>query len=390
MCMDYNTFISNEDIGEIAGASNFSGFLNASDINKALETNPALNLSVILEDESSGETNQPTEVELRSQEQIEEPQANSTLLESVEVPDEPAQVGETGTETGKVGPEPTDSKERKRIKRRLARQRRVLTEKLSRLSTDPNRQGILGTEASGSRTKEAGPSNPQPSGSADSTAEKRGRSSPGENPGAKSARQEDTRPGPPSFLEATRKDIVLSIIPLDPEGNIIRATASDRMFIMEKIEQYIASKNPNINIIQFSLWGNTLKMKCLNQKTLEVVKRLVAPLKGPRSNLQGYQCLGPEDRPPLTTYGVWVEKPVPSKVQLIGLLRDANDWLNPKKLVVKATIPKEKGTTFLMGVEPEIKAELEKWNFKLHYGVGRTAHFRVKPKGQQRGEREAP
>ena len=39
------SFISNEDIGEIAGASNFSGFLNASDINKALETNPALNLS---------------------------------------------------------------------------------------------------------------------------------------------------------------------------------------------------------------------------------------------------------------------------------------------------------------------------------------------------------
>ena len=47
MCMDYKnySFISNEDIGEIAGASNFSGFLNASDINKALETNPALNLS---------------------------------------------------------------------------------------------------------------------------------------------------------------------------------------------------------------------------------------------------------------------------------------------------------------------------------------------------------
>ena len=133
--MDFKnySFISNEDIGEIAGVSNFSGFLNASDVNKALETSPALNLSVILEDESSGDTNQSTEVELHSQEQVEEPQANSTLLESVEVPVEPAEDGETGTETGKVGSEPTDSKERKRTKRRLARQRRVLTEKLSRL-----------------------------------------------------------------------------------------------------------------------------------------------------------------------------------------------------------------------------------------------------------------
>ena len=185
---------------------------------------------MILEDESSGDINQPTEVEVRSQEQVEESQANSTLLESEEVPDEPAEVGETGTEADKVGSEPIDSKEKKRNKRRLARQRRALTVKLSKLSTDPNRQGILGTEASGSRTKEAGPSNPQPSGSADSNAEKRGRSSPGENPGAKRARQEDTRPGPHSFLEATRKDIVLFITPLDPEGNNIRATASDSVY----------------------------------------------------------------------------------------------------------------------------------------------------------------
>ena len=113
---------------------------------------------MILEDEPSCDTNQSTEVELHSQEPVEEPQANSTLLESVEVPVEPAQGGEIGTETGKVGSEPTDSKERKWTKRRLARQRRALTEKLSRHSYDPNRQGILGTEASGSRTKETGPS----------------------------------------------------------------------------------------------------------------------------------------------------------------------------------------------------------------------------------------
>ena len=382
--MDLNFSISNEDIGEIAGVSDFSGFLKASDITNALATNPSLNLSMILEDESSGNINQPSEVELRSQEQVEEPQANSTLLEPEDVPVEPAEDGETGTETGKVG------SERKQIKRRLNRQRKAMTEKLSRLSTDPNGQGSLGTEASGNRNQEAGPSNPQPPGSADSIAEKRGRSSPGENPGAKRLRQEDTRPGPLSFLEATRKDIVLSITPLDLAGNIIRATASDKVFIMKKIEQYITSKNPNINITDFSLRGNILKMRCFNQKTLEVVKSVVIPLKGPRSNLQGYQCLGPEDRPPLTTYGVWVEKPVPPKDQIIGLLRDANVWLDPRKLVVKATIPKEKGTTFLIGVEPEIKAGLERQNFQLRYGVGRTAHFRVKPKGQQRGEREDP
>ena len=83
------------------------------------------------------------------------------------------------------------------------------------------------------------------------------------------------------------------------------------------------------------------------------------------------------------TYGVWVEDPVPTKTQLIALLRDANDWINPKKMVVKAIIPKGKGSTFLIGVEPEIRAELEKRNFKLQYGVGRTAHFRAKPKGRQ-------
>lgn len=84
-------------------------------------------------------------------------------------------------------------------------------------------------------------------------------------------------------------------------------------------------------------------------------------------------------------YGVWVEKPVPSQDRLFKLLRNANDWLNLGKMVVRAEIPKERGTTFLIGVEPEIRTELEKRNFRLHYGVGRTAHFRAKSKGQARG-----
>ena len=148
--MDLNFSISNEDIGEIAGANDFSGFLKASDITNALATNSSLNISMVLEEESSGNINQPTEVELRSQEQIEEPQANSTLLEPEDVPVEPAKDGETGTETGKVG------SDRKRIKRRLNRQRKVMTEHLSRFSTDSNRQGSLRTETSGNRTNHQG------------------------------------------------------------------------------------------------------------------------------------------------------------------------------------------------------------------------------------------
>ena len=61
--------------------------------------------------------------------------------------------------------------------------------------------------------------------------------------------------------------------------------------------------------------------------------------------------------------------------------------MNPKKMVVKAVIPKEKGATFLIGVEPEMRAELLRRNFKLRYGAGRTAHFKSKPKGRQAGVR---
>ena len=81
--------------------------------------------------------------------------------------------------------------------------------------------------------------------------------------------------------------------------------------------------------------------------------------------------------------------PVPKKSQLLVLLKDANPWLQPKKMVVKAVISKEKGSTFLIGVEPEIRMELLRRNFKLQYGVGRTAHFKAKSKGHQTRADEA-
>ena len=391
MHMDLNTSIPTEAVKEIAGAQNFCGFLSAEVINQALEADPSMILTEALEG--------------TNQDQLEKPLANSTIL---------------------VEPEVENKKQRLRKKRLVRRQRKRMTAQLAALSTDetngqstqeavasgsstqgamprvnkpgsaepsarqsgtanpgpsPNGQGTSGAVAGGSSTQGAKsegtkPGKAEPSG-------KRGRSSPGDRPESnKRKRQEDPLSGQLSFLEATRKDLVLSITPLDSDGNQTRATAGDKQFITEKVEQFIVSKNPRINILDFFLWGETLKMRCLNQRTLRVVREMVSPLKGPRGNLQGYQCLGPEDRPPLTTYGVWVQAPVLTKSQFVGLLRDANDWLNPRKLAVKAVIPKTGGSTFLIGVEPEIKVELERRKFRLPYGAGRTAHFKVKPKGQ--------
>ena len=81
--------------------------------------------------------------------------------------------------------------------------------------------------------------------------------------------------------------------------------------------------------------------------------------------------------------------PVPKKHQLLALLKDANSWINPRKMAVKAVIPKEKGSTFLIGVQPEMRIELERRKFQLLYGVGRTAHFKAKSKGRQNRARQA-
>ena len=390
----------NEAVIKIAGVHDFSGFLKASDLNKALESNPSMNLSMAVEADIEGnieQSTQDTELDAQNQAPLDEPLANSTVLDPAEEPDEPAMVGETGTaaefeqvDGPNVNPTVLDKRERQRIRKRLARQRRALTRNLAKLSTNPNGQGNQGSGASGNRNEGAGPSNPQTPGSVKPRV-KRGRDSPGvTKTEVKRARQEQARPGQSSFVEATRKGLVLTITPLDSDGNLIRAIEADRLIIMKEIEQYISLNRPNINITGCSLRGDSLIIRCLNQKTLETVKGVVSPLRDPRSNLQGYQCLGPGDSPPLTVYGVWVEKPVPTRVMLLKLLRDANNWLNLKTMVVKAEISKEKGSTFLVGVEPEIRTELGKRNFQLHYGVGRTAHFRPKSKGQSRGGDQAP
>ena len=371
------TSLSPEDVEEIAETSGFSGFFyTPSETNQALETEPSTNPSVVVETKSSGNIDQLLGVYRSNQIELEEPQANSTLLDPAEEPAEPAsaEAGEAESEAGKEGPKPSDvdRRERKRAKRRLTRQRKKLTRSLSKLTTDQNGQG-----------SHAEPSTTQPPVTVDPPAAKRGKNSPGETSEAQRPRREESNPVQLSFAEAAKKAIFINFVPLDSRGNEIRATAGDRRFIVEKLEQFIARCNPNINITDFSLRGKYLRVECLNQKTLDSVKRVVCPLKGPRGNLKGYKCLGPGDIPPLVTYSVWVETPVPKKAELFHLFKDANDWVNLSKMTAKAVIPKKEGATFLIGVTPEIKAELEKRNFQLRYGVGRTANFKTKPKGHQ-------
>ena len=104
-----------------------------------------------------------------------EPQAHSSLLEPEEVPANSAKVDEAGTEPGKPK---LDRMERRRNNRRHYRQRRALARKFSRLSTDQNGQGNLGTGASGNSTEEV---EPKPTGSVE-PATKRGRNSPAAKP----------------------------------------------------------------------------------------------------------------------------------------------------------------------------------------------------------------
>ena len=121
-------FVSNGD-------KDFSGFLVASELAKSLETYPSASLSMTVENELHGKIDQLPEVD-RPQIELEEPQANSTLLEPVDVTAAPA---DSDTEAEKEGPRPStpkvDMRERKRARRRQYRQRRALTGSLSNLST---------------------------------------------------------------------------------------------------------------------------------------------------------------------------------------------------------------------------------------------------------------
>ena len=351
-------------IEEIAGSKDFSGFLTATELSRTLESNPSAVFSMAAENKTQGEIDHLPEGD-RHQIELEEPLANSTLVEQAK--------------EGSKSSVPASSGKRRR--QRLNRQRRRMQAKLTKLSVKPN--------GDGSQVPEAGPSSTQPPVHDSLSAKRQKAGNSGETPEPKRPRHGGSPPESRSYAAASRRALFLSIVPLDSAGNDVRPTLGDRIFIVSKLEEFIARTSPNINITEFSLRGEYLRIGCLDQRTLDSVKSVVCPLKGPRGNLQGYRCLGPGDRPPLVTYGVWVEKPVPKKSQLLVLLQDANTWLNPKKMVVKAVISKEKGSTFLIGVEPEIRMELLRRNFKLQYGVGRTAHFKAKSKDQQTRAGEA-
>ena len=123
---------------------------------------------MVVENETPGQIDHLLEGD-RPQIELEEPQANSTLIEPVDVAAVPAD--NTDAEIVK--------RERKRAKRRQYRQRRSLTRSLSNLSTNPNGEG--------SQETVAGPS--QTPGTAVPPAAKREKSSPDETSGPKRPRK---------------------------------------------------------------------------------------------------------------------------------------------------------------------------------------------------------
>lgn len=364
-CMNKSikTPLTLDAIEEIAVSKDFSGFLTASELSQALGSNPSAVFSMAAENKTQGKIDHLPDD--RPQIELEEPLANSTLLEQAK--------------EGCKSSVPVSSGKQRR--RRLNRQRKRMQARLAKLTVKPN--------GDGSQVPEAGPSSAQPPDDDNLSAKRQKTGNSGETPEPKRPRQGGSPPEGRSYAAASRRALFLSIVPLDSEGNDIRPTLGDKHWIVSKLEEFIARTSPNINITTFSLRGEHLRIGCRDQRTLDSVKSVVCPLKGPRGNLQGYKCLAPGDKPPLVTYGVWVERPVPKKSQLLVLLKDANPWLQPKKMVVKAVISKEKGSTFLIGVEPEIRMELLRRNFKLQYGVGRTAHFKAKSKGHQTRAGEA-
>ena len=142
--MSNNFFsFSTEDVERITEAYSFSGFLTSSELRIAHETDTSMNLSMVLEDGSRGEI---------QQEQLEEPQAHSSLLEPAEGSTEPAKANEPA-KADEVDPEADEAKiKKRRIRRRLSRERVKLTKKFSELSTGQDGQGNSGSEASGSGT----------------------------------------------------------------------------------------------------------------------------------------------------------------------------------------------------------------------------------------------
>ena len=163
-----------------------------------------------------------------------------------------------------------DKRERRRIRRQAYRERRELADQLSKLTTNPN--------GDSQQEPVAVPTTQSPGTSTPPTA-KRGKESPGESSKSKRPRQGDGGHSQQSFAAATKSTIFIRVVPLDSNGNEIRATEADRLFIVQSIEEYIAKRGPNINIIEFSLLGGSLRLRCQNQNTLECVKGWSVPLK---------------------------------------------------------------------------------------------------------------
>ena len=90
-------FVSNGD-------KDFSGFLVASELAKSLETYPSASLSMTVENELHGKIDQLLEGD-QPQIELDEPQANSTLIKPVDVT-----AVSTDTEAHKEGPRPSTPK----------------------------------------------------------------------------------------------------------------------------------------------------------------------------------------------------------------------------------------------------------------------------------------
>jgi len=65
-----------EAIGEISGDESFRGFFTASELNQTLQNNPSINLCTGMEYRSAGNI----DLRSRTETELEEPLANSTLL----------------------------------------------------------------------------------------------------------------------------------------------------------------------------------------------------------------------------------------------------------------------------------------------------------------------
>ena len=171
--------LSLDAIEEIAGSKDFSGFLTAHEISQALESEPSAVLSMTAEKKTQGQIDHPPEGD-RPQTELEEPLANSTLVEQAEEGSNPSVPVISG----------------KQRRRHLQRQRRRLQARLARLTVKPNR--------SGSQVPEAGTSSAQMPEHGNLSAKRQKTGNSGVTPEPKRARQGGSPAERPSYAAASR------------------------------------------------------------------------------------------------------------------------------------------------------------------------------------------